>query len=156
MAQVTFVETSKGWQSVVHDVRVFYPNASSNRSTDPSSVYRRHEQAKKREYGQRIREVERGVFTPLVLSTTAGMGRDATTFYKRLADMIAQKRQHYYSAVMGWPRCRLSMASLRTSIMCIRGSRSSFHCPVYGPDITLATSKGTGPLCLICISYLFY
>ena len=53
----------------------------------PSSAYRRHEQAKKREYGQRIREVERGVFTPLVLSTTGGMGREVTTFYKRLADM---------------------------------------------------------------------
>ena len=34
------------------DIRVFYPNASSSLSTDPSSVYRRHEQAKKQEYGQ--------------------------------------------------------------------------------------------------------
>ena len=88
-------------QDAFFDVRVFYPNASSNRSTDPSSVYRRHEQAKKQEYGQRIREVECGVFTPLVLSTTGGMGREATTFYKWLADMIAQKRQRHYSAVMG-------------------------------------------------------
>ncbi|MCG8626248.1 MAG: hypothetical protein MJE68_30150, partial [Proteobacteria bacterium] len=132
-------------QDAFFDVRVFYPNASSNRSTDPSSVYRRHEQAKKREYGQRIREVERGVFTPLVLSTTGGMGREATTFYKRLADMIAQKRQHVYPAVMGWLRCRLSFASLRASIMCIRGSRSSFHRPIYGSNITLATSEGRIP-----------
>ena len=132
-------------QDAFFDVRVFYPNASSNRSTDSSSVYRRHEQAKKREYGQRIREVERDVFTPLVLSTTGGMGREATTFYKRLADMIAQKRQHPYPAVMGWLRCRLSFASLRASIMCIRGSRSSFHRPVYGSDITLATSEGRVP-----------
>ena len=128
-------------QDAFFDVRVFYPNASSNSSPDSSSVYRRHEQAKKREYGQRIREVERGVFTPLVLSTTGGMGREATTFYKRLADMIAQKRQHPYPVVMGWLRCRLSFASLRASIMCIRGSRSSFHHPVYGSDITLATSE---------------
>ena len=112
---------------------------------DPSSAYRRHEQAKKREYGQRIREVERGVFTPLVLSTTGGMGREATTFYKRLADMIAQKRQHTYPAVMGWLRCRLSFASLRASVMCIRGSRSSFHRPSYGSNITLATSEGRVP-----------
>ena len=56
-------------------VGVFYPNASSNSSTDLCSVYRKHEQAKKHEYGQWIREVERGVFTPLVLSTTGGMGR---------------------------------------------------------------------------------
>ena len=68
------------------DVWFFYPNAPSNHSTD---AYRRHEQAKKREYGQRVREVERGVFTPLVLSTNGGMGKEATTFYKRLADMIA-------------------------------------------------------------------
>ena len=39
-------------QDAFFDVRVFYPNASSNRSTNATSVYRRHEQAKKREYGQ--------------------------------------------------------------------------------------------------------
>ena len=50
---------------------------------------------KKREYGQRVRGVEHGVFTPLVLSTNGGMGKEATTFYKRLAVMIAQKRQHW-------------------------------------------------------------
>ena len=132
-------------QDAFFDIRVFYPNASSYRSANPSSVYRRHEQAKKREYGQRIREIEHGVFTPIVFSTTGGMGREATTFYKRLADMIAQKRQHPYPDVMGWLRCRLSFASIRSSIMCIRGSRSSFHRPIYGSDITLATSEGQVP-----------
>ena len=39
-------------QDAFFNVRVFYPNASSNRSTDLSSVYRRYEQAKKRGYGQ--------------------------------------------------------------------------------------------------------
>ena len=132
-------------QDAFFDIRVFYPNSSTNRSTDTSSAYRRHEQAKKWEYGQHVREVEHGVFTPLVLSTTGGMGREATTFYKRLADMISQKRQHPYPTVMGWLRCRLSFVSLRSSIMCIRGSRSSRHRPVYGSDITLATSEGRVP-----------
>ena len=113
-------------QDAFFDVRVFYPNASSNRSAMTSSAYRKHEQAKKREYGQLVREIEHGVFTPLVLSSTGGMGREATTFYKRLADLISQKCQ----MVMGWLRCRLSFASLRTSIMCIRGSRSSLGRPV--------------------------
>ena len=58
------------------DVGVFHPNVSLNCSTDISSVYRRHELAKKEKYGQRIREVEHGMFTPLVLSTTGGKGRD--------------------------------------------------------------------------------
>ncbi len=42
-------------QDAFFDVKVFYP--SSNRSTNPFSVYRKHEQAKKREYGQRVRDV---------------------------------------------------------------------------------------------------
>ena len=132
-------------QDAFFDVRVFYPNASSNRSTATSSAYRRHEQAKKRQYGQRVREVEHGVFTPLVFSSTGGMGREAITFYKRLADMLSQKRQHPYPTVMGWLRCRLSFASLRSSIMCIRGCRSSLHRPSYGTDITLAASEGRVP-----------
>ena len=132
-------------QDAFFDVRVFYPNASSNRSTATSSAYRRHEQAKKRQYGQRVREMEHGVFTPLVFSSTGGMGREAITFYKRLADMLSQKRQHPYPTVMGWLRCRLSFASLRSSIMCIRGSRSSLHRPSYGTDIMLAASEGRVP-----------
>ena len=71
-------------QDAFLNARVLYPNAFSNRLTDPSSIYRRHEPTKNWEYRQRIREVECGVFTPLVLSTTGGMGREATTFYKRL------------------------------------------------------------------------
>ena len=47
---------------------------------------------KKVEYGERILQIERGSFTPLVFSTTGGMGREATTFYQRLAAMISQKR----------------------------------------------------------------
>ena len=132
-------------QDAFFDLRVFYPNASSNRLSDPSAAYRKHEQAKKREYGQRIREIEHGVFTPLVLSTTGGTGREAMIFYRRLADMTALKRQQPYSTVMGWLRCRLSFASLRASIMCIRGSRSSLHRPIFGSDIALASCEGRVP-----------
>jgi hypothetical protein len=35
--------------------------------------------AKKREYGEGVREVEHGGFTPLVLSTTGSLGRESTT-----------------------------------------------------------------------------
>ena len=106
------------WNRAFFDVRVFYPNTPSNRSTNISSAYRKHELLKKREYGQRVRDVERGVFTPIVFTTTGGMGREAATFYKRLADMIARKQQKPYSTVMGWLRCRLSFATLRSAIMC--------------------------------------
>ena len=74
------------------DVRVFNPCARSNRQASLLATYRRHEQEKKRQYDRRIREVEHSTFTPLVLSTTVRMGRAATTFYKRLAAMLSEKR----------------------------------------------------------------
>lgn len=57
-----------------------------------SSLHPCHEQAKKREYGDRIREVENGLFTPPVFATTGGMGWEATLFYKCLVDEISEKR----------------------------------------------------------------
>ena len=48
------------------DVRVFNPHAPTNRRLQLSSCYRSHENAKKRAYEQRIREVEHGSFVPLV------------------------------------------------------------------------------------------
>ena len=53
-----------------------------------------HEQEKKRAYNQRVLEVENGVFTPLVFSTSSGMGREASEFYKRLADRLSEKRDN--------------------------------------------------------------
>jgi len=109
-------------QDAFFDVRVFHPNASSNQSMTIAAAYRKHDSTKKREYAQRVRDVEHGVFTPLVLSTTGGMGREAVTFYKRLAGEISRKEQKAYSVVMGWIRCRLSFAILHSATLCIRGS----------------------------------
>ena len=127
-----------------------HPNASSYRSMSLQGAFRRHEQAKKREYGERVREVVHGVFTPLVLSTTGSLGREATTFYKHLANLISTKRQVHYSQVMCWLRCRISLAVLRSAIMCVRGSRSSLHRPICEMNITLASSEGR----LTCQFYL--
>ena len=113
--------------STILDVRVFHPNAPSYRSKSLGALYKQHENAKKREYSARIREVERGVFTPLVLSTAGGMARECTTFFRRLADSLASKRDVPYSTIMGWLRCRISFALLRSAIRAIRGSRSSIN-----------------------------
>ena len=79
------------FEKAFFEVRVFNPSTQSNRQGSLSSVYRKHEQEKRREYDQRVHEVEHATFTPLVLSTTGGMGRATTTFYKRLASMVAEK-----------------------------------------------------------------
>ena len=89
-------------QEAFFDVRVFHPNAPTYRNRDLTALYRMHEGIKKREYGKKVREVECGVFTPLVLSTTGGIARECTVFFKRVADAIAEKRKLHYSQVMGW------------------------------------------------------
>ena len=81
------------------DVRVFYPNAPSYQNLQHGSIYRQHEE-KKRSYEDRIREVEHSSFTPLVFSTSGGMGTLATTAYKRLASLIAWKKNQPNNKVM--------------------------------------------------------
>ena len=61
-------------RSAFFDVRVFHPNADSYRDLSPKQIYRQHENEKKRKYATRVLEIEQGTFTPLVFSTTGGMG----------------------------------------------------------------------------------
>ena len=113
------------FQKTYFDVRVLNPHAPTNRNQGPSGMYRTHEREKKRTYEQRVREVEHSTFTPLVLSATGGMGNEATTFYKRLASLLAEKWDSPYSLTLGWLRCTLSFSLLRSAIQAIRGARSS-------------------------------
>ena len=62
------------------DVRVFNPFAPSNSSTSLSSTFKKHENIKRRAYGQRVREVEHASFTPIVLAATGGLAHEATIF----------------------------------------------------------------------------
>ena len=116
------------------DVRVFNPHAPSNRCANISTCYKKHERLKKASYEQRIREVEHATFTPLVMSATGGLASEATTFYKRLASLLAAKWNNSYSSTLSWLRCRLSFSLLRSAIRSIRGARSSpghaFRSPV--------------------------
>ena len=64
---------------------------------------------------QRIIDLEHSSFTPLVLSSTGGLGPAATFTYKRLATLLAGKWNQSYSSTMSWLRCRLSFSLLRSS-----------------------------------------
>ena len=101
---------------------------------------------KKREYGHWVREVEHGVFIPLMFTSTGSMGREATIFYKHLADLLATHWGQPYRITVHWLRCRMFFALLRSAILCIRGSWSSIHNPVVGPldlSVVLAESQLT-------------
>ena len=108
---------------------VFNPLAPSNCRSSLNATYRRHETIKKRSYEQRVREVEHGSFTPLVFSASGGMAPAATITFKRLASLLADKRQQDYNKTIAWIRCQLSFSLVRSSVMCLRGARSSYHRP---------------------------
>ena len=112
-------------QRAFFDVKVFNPHAPSNKKFSIPSCYAHHEQIKRRLYEQRINEVELASFTPLIFSTTGGMGKSATVFYGRLADKIATKRKQPYASTMTWIRCILNFSLIRSSVTCLRGSRHS-------------------------------
>ena len=78
-------------QDAFFDLRVFHLFAPTHRSSSLASIYRQHERKKNNEYGVRVREIEHGCFTPLVFSTSGGMGREATMVFKKLAALIADK-----------------------------------------------------------------
>ena len=82
------------------DVWVFNPSAPLHQSTSIHALFRRQEKEKRREYEQRVLEIERGSFAPLIFSTSGGMGPTASVVYKRLASLIAAKRKAPYSRTM--------------------------------------------------------
>ena len=73
--------------------------------------------------GFRIVEVEHGTFTPIVLSTTGGMGREANMFFKKLADKLSRKSGQRYSEAMTFIRKRVRFDLLRTTVIALRGER---------------------------------
>ena len=99
------------------DVKVVSPLARSYVSRSQQSIYREAEKSKMRAYKARIIEVEHGDFTPLVFTTTGGMGPQCERALKQLTERIAEKRELPMSVVAGWLRCRFSFALLRTSLM---------------------------------------
>ena len=126
-------------QGAFFDVRVFHPNAPSYCGSSIHSLYWRHEQEKKREYGDRVREVEYASFTPLIFATTGGMGKEATIFYHRLADLLSHKSKVTYDITLAWLRCTLSFSLLRSATVCIHGSRSiSFRSTDASSEVGLA------------------
>ena len=131
------------------DVRIFNPLAKSYLQPKPRqiespsllSAYRSNEQAKKREYNERIINVEQGTFTPLVFSTFGGVGYEGNRFLKRLNELISAKREETLSVTTSFVRTRYIFSLLRTTMLCIRGTRSAKKSCVQIDDIDFAVAK---------------
>ena len=105
------------------DVRITNPNAPSNRSLSIAAVYEKHEKEKMRAYNDRVLQVEKASFVPLVYTTSGGMSPQCVKTHKRIAGLVADKRKEKYSDVINHIRTRLRFALLKSILVAVRGAR---------------------------------
>ena len=110
-------------ERVFFDVRVTHPNTRSNRDKSLRQIFKEQQQEKKRKYNFRIVQVEKATFTPLVFTTSGGMGPECQRFNKRLAELIALKRKESYADVITFIRKKLRFALLKATLIALRGYR---------------------------------
>ena len=132
-------------QDALFDVRVFYPFAPSYLNQSLPTLYQQHESEKRLEYGQWVREIEHGGFTSLVFSTAGGTAPEGTVFLKRLASLLAEKRDEPYASTLGWLRCLTSFCLLRSSLRCVRAFSRRFGNNPSLESISEAVASGNLP-----------
>ncbi|CAH3189071.1 unnamed protein product, partial [Porites lobata] len=116
-------------RSAFFDVRVCHPNAVSYRDLEPQQIY--------------LLDIEHGTFTPLVFTTTGGMGKECLKYHSRLAQLIAIKKGEQYAKTISWIRTRTSFALLRSALVCLRGSRTRrVPCDIKNVDIDVEVVEG--------------
>ena len=81
-------------QQAFFDVRVFDPSAYANQTMQ--QCFAKNEKEKKRNYNERIINVDNGSFTALIFSIHGGMARECSTFYSRLSELIANKKKRTF------------------------------------------------------------
>jgi hypothetical protein len=113
------------WQQgtdAIIDVRITDLDAKSNISRAPMKVLAAHEREKKRKYLEPCLE-QRRHFSPFVVSTDGLIGIEAQTMLKKLSARLAEKSGKPYSEVCGYVNARMSIAIVRATHLCLRGSR---------------------------------
>ena len=79
---------------------------------------------RRREYLQRINDVDCGSFVPMIMSSTGAIGPEMSMAIKTLVGRLADKRKEAPSYVTGIVRARFAFALARSALICLRGSRS--------------------------------
>ena len=108
------------------DVRVIHPQARSNAGTSLFQMYRKHEIENKNKYNDRILQVEKATFTPLVISTTGGMGSEQ---WNQPGSSNAQPKKsgQTHSDTVAFIRRRLRFDLLKTCVISLRGFRGKIN-----------------------------
>lgn len=113
-------------QMALFDIRVLDSDAPSYLSKTPEQVLREAEKEKKRKYSSVV-ESQHSSFTPLCVSVDGLVGPEFSLFVKCLSDRLAAKWEQPYCSTINWIRTKLSIALVRASNLCIRGTRAKWR-----------------------------
>ena len=105
------------------DIRITHPNCPTHVNKPIKDVYVHHEQEKKRKYNERVLQIEKASFTPIVGTTFGGWGKEAERHHKRIATLIAAKKNEEYADVINYIRTRLRFSLLKSILTAVRGVR---------------------------------
>ena len=109
--------------SCVLDVCISDTDQPSYKDDTSKKVLEAHIKCKKNKYLQACLDRRRG-FTPLVYSVDRMACREAGSFEKRIASLLADKCERVYSKLVGYVRGRMAMSILRANNACLRGGRA--------------------------------
>lgn len=112
------------YRNAFFEFRVFYPHAQSYKSTKPEALYKQIARTRRREYGERVLQVEDGDFTPMILSSSGGMGEEMSMALKHVGKKVAEEQNLVYSRVAGYLHAMFCFEMMRSALICLRGSRS--------------------------------
>ena len=76
---------------------------------------------------ERLRPHEGGTFTPLVMSTSGGVGREFDKMIRKVAGRVVKKTEEQYSEIVSHLRTRLRFVLLRACLLAIRGDRRKIY-----------------------------
>ena len=105
------------------DIKIFHPNCQSYSNMDIEKAYVHHQNIKKHKYKERVLNVEHGSFTPVIFTTTGGVGPEANRHHKRIAQLMAIKKKGEYSQIISYIRTRMRFNLLKSILVAVRGER---------------------------------
>ena len=105
------------------DIRIVHPTSPTYENKSMQQIYSQNEKEKKRSYNERIIQVEKSSFTPMVYSTLGGIGPEAEKHHKRISKLIAEKKNEEYSDISNYIRTRIRFCILKSTLIAIRGVR---------------------------------
>ena len=109
------------------DVRILNSFDSTHLNQSLTSSFVSNEKEKKRKYNQHVIDIERGSFTPLVMSSYGGCSRETEIFMKILAEMLSTKKYIIVCKIINWLGTKILIALVRSEILGLRVSRNLHH-----------------------------